>query len=75
MNDLCGGCRITRDDFNNPYATCRHEKSIRCVVKKDKECNNKDFSKCEKCIAPSWCFCTREGANMGQSIITSHSSR
>lgn len=47
---------------------------MKCCVEKDKECNNENLSKCKDCIAPSWCFCTRKGANMGQSLITSHSS-
>ena len=42
---------------------------MECVCEPEKECNNEDFSKCKECIAPSWCFCTREGANMGQSIV------
>ena len=37
---------------------------MKCTVETDKECNNVDLSKCENCIAPSWCFCTRKGANI-----------
>lgn len=47
---------------------------MKCCVEKDKDCNNEDLSKCKKCIAPSWCFCTRPGANMGRSLITSRLS-
>ena len=27
-NDLCQGCRWTRNDFNNVNATCRHDRSV-----------------------------------------------
>lgn len=48
---------------------------MKCCVEKEKECNNEDLRECKDCIAPIWCFCTREGANMGQSIIANRSAR
>lgn len=35
---------------------------MKCVLDKKEECTNEDFSACAKCIAPTWCLCTREGA-------------
>ena len=47
---------------------------MKCTVEKEKKCDNEDLTKCEDCIAPSWCFCIRKGANMGKSLITKHLS-
>lgn len=53
-----------------PYLTASERKQkMKCTVDESHKCDNEDLSKCETCIAPSWCFCKRDGANKGQSII------
>ena len=44
MNNLCRGCRITRNDFLSPNAVCNHEGATERITDRIMEASDDDIS-------------------------------